>query len=299
MNRTLSITAALFATLCARLVASPLEEAKLSRVVNEVTLAAPPAKPRRAVEQQVMRAGDALRVGPRSRTELLFPDQTLARLGAETELALRGGSRELTLARGTLLLEVPGFRGGARVRLGSLIAVAGAATILVEHLPAQSVKIVVLAGDLRVCVAGFLGDSIVIPPGKMLITAPDVQRLPDPVDVDLSTLVKTSALIDAATFAAGASPLASLPRIEREIARQAGFVKVKRLIPTNLAIVGSGTSVVIPGQAGAGATEETVTQGNRVVVGGRNETAIPNSAGIAAHRSPAEALDEENSLPQP
>ena len=74
---------------------------------------------------------------------------------------------------------------------------------------------------------------------------------------------------------------------------------MKRLIQTNLAIVGSGTSVVIPGQAGAGATEETVTQGNRVVVGGRNETAIPNSAGIAAHRSPAEALDEENSLPQP
>ncbi len=299
MNATLSITAALFAMLCSRLVASPLDEAKVRRVVNEVTLVAPQAKPRRAVEEQVMRAEDALRVGPRSRAELLFPDHTLARLGAETELALRRGSRELALARGTLLLEVPGFRGGVRVRLGSLTAVAGAATILVEHLPAQSVKIVVLAGDLRVCVAGFLGDSIVIPPGKMLITAPEVKRLPDPVDVDLSTLVKTSALIDAGTFSAGAAPLASLPRIEREILRQAGFFKVKRLIPTNLAIVGSGTSVVIPGQEGAGATEAKVTPGNSVVVGGRNEMAIPNSAEIAAHRSPAETLDEENSLPQP
>ncbi len=299
MNATLPITAALFAMLCAHLVASPLDGAKVSRVVNEVTVAAPSAKPRRAVEQQAIRADDTVRVGSRSRAELLFPDHTLVRLGSETELAFRRGTRELTLARGTLLLEVPGFRGGARARLGSLIAVAGEATILVEHLPAQSMKIVVLAGDLRVCVAGFLGDSIVIPPGKMLITAPDVQRLPDPVDVDLSTLVKTSALIDAGTFSAGAAPLASLPRIEREIARQAGSFKAKRLIPTNLAIVGSGASVVIPGQPAAGQTEETVTEGNSVVVGGRNATAIPKAAEIAAQRSPAESLGEENYLPQP
>ncbi len=291
MNATLPITAALFAMLCTRLDASPLAEAKVSRVVNEVTVAAPQAKPRRAAEQQVVGAENAVRVGPRSRAELLFPDHTLARLGAETDLGFRRGTRELALAQGTLLLEVPGFRGGARVRTGSLTAVCGAATILVEHLPSQSLKIVVLAGNVRVCVAGFLGDSIVLSPGKMLITTPEVKRLPDPVDVDLSTLVKTSALIEAAKFSAGAAPLASLPRIEREIARQAGSFKSARLIPTNLAIVGSGTSVVIPGQPAAG--------GNSVVVDSENDAAIPKSAGIAAHRSPAGTHDDGNPLPQP
>jgi hypothetical protein len=299
MNASLPITAALFAMLCARLVASPLDDATVSRVVHEVTLAAPQARPRGAAQHQVVRPDDTVRVGARSRAELRFPDHTLARLGAETELALRRGTRELTLARGTLLLEVPGFRGGARVRMGSLTAVCGAATILVEHLPAQSVKLMVLAGDLRVCVAGFLGDSIVIPPGKMLITTPEVKRLPDPVDVDLSTLVKTSALINAATFAAGAAPLASLPRIEREIARQADSFKAKRLIPTNLAIVGSGTSVVIPGQPDAESTEEPIARGNSAIVDGRSETAAPNPAGLAVHRELAREADRESPLPEP
>ena len=294
MNSTLPIAAALFALLGSALVASPLDAAKVSCVVNEVQIVAAHGKPRRAAAQEVMRAGDGLRVGLGSRAELLFADHTLARLGAETVLGWHCGTRELALERGTLLLEVPAFRGGARVCTGALTAVCGAATILVEHLPLQSLKIVVLAGDLRVSAAGFLGDSIVIPPGKMLITTPDVTRLPDPVDVDLSTLVKTSALVDAAAFSAGTAPLASLPRIQREIGRQAEFFKVKRLIPTNLAIVGSGTSVVIPGQPAAEATG-----GRTAEVEGRNETAAPKRAEIAQARSLAGSADEEDSLPKP
>ena len=299
MNSPIFTTAALFAMLGSSLVASSLDAPKVSRLVNEVQVAAPHGKPRRAAEQQVVRADDGLRVGPRSRAELLFADGTLARLGAETVLGFRRGQRELALERGTLLLEVPGFRGGARVCTGSLTAVCGAATILVEHLPSQSVKIVVLEGDLRVSTGGFLGDSLVIPPGKMLITAPDAKRIPDPVDVDLSTLVKTSALVAAATFAAGAAPLASLPRIQREIARQVGSIKVKRLIPTNLAILGSGTSVVIPGAPSAETTDGPAAGERTAVVDGRNETATPNRREIALHRPPAETPDEENSLPAP
>jgi hypothetical protein len=38
-----------------------------------------------------------------------------------------------------------------------------------------------------------------------------------------------------------------MPRIERKIASQGALLKDNTLIPTNLAIVGSGTTVVIPG----------------------------------------------------
>ncbi|MGB8170203.1 MAG: FecR family protein [Chthoniobacteraceae bacterium] len=269
-------TAALFAMLGSALVASPLDAPRLSRRVNAVAFD---------------RAGDGFHVGPGSRAELRIPDGTLARLGAETVLRFRRGTRELKLERGTLLLEVPGFCGGARVRAGALTAVCGAGTFLLEHLPSQSLKIVVLEGDARVAASGFLGDSLVIAPGKMLITATDVKIIPDPVDVDLGTLVKTSALLNEA-------PLASRPRIEREIARQAGALRGQRLIPTNLAIVGSGTSVVIPAAPGAAVAGPQSVAKARERAGG-NEDRPLSPAEMTVDQRSASLPIEQIPLPDP
>ena len=287
MNFHFPATIAWIATLSVRLLASPLDEAKVSRVVNEVKVVGAHGVPKPLAEQARVRADDGIHTGPQSRAEVIFPDHTLARLGAETDLALHQRTRELSLDRGTLLLEVPAFCGGAKVCAGALAVVCGATTALIEHLPAKSVKIVVLAGDLRVATGGFFGDSIVIPPGKMLIAAPDVRFIPDPVDVDLATLVKTSALIDATAFSNGKKtalpPLASLPRIEREIARQAKSLTTRRLIPTNLAILGSGTSVVIPGEPPSV----------------ENAKSAPKREEIALEQGAATGIPEENLLPSP
>jgi hypothetical protein len=233
-----------------------LRDAKVSHLVNDVQVADDASRSHPATLQEVVENSAAIATGPLSRVELVFPDRTLTRLGAETLLRFRAGTRDLLLDRGTLLLQVPSFRGGARVALGSLTASLGGATVLVEHLPGASVKLCVLEGDLRVAVNGFLGDSVVLKAGKMLITAPDVRRIPDPVDVDLGILVKTSTLVNSTAFR-GEAPAAvgdfpSRQRLERAVAQQTKLFRKKTLFPTNLAIVGSGTSVVIPGCAGGG-----------------------------------------------
>jgi hypothetical protein len=218
--------------------------------VNDVRVVDPVQGAHPAARDELIPARCAISTGLQSRAELLFPERTLTRLGAETTLRFSGGARDLLLERGTVLLQVPAFHGGALIRTGSLTAAVSGATILIELLPARSLKIVVLEGDLRLSVNEFLGDSMVLTPGKMLITSPKVRRLPDPVDVDLRTLTKTSSLIDPVAFqgssAVSAVLLPSMPLIARTIERQARLIKSRTLLPTNLVILGSGTNVVIP-----------------------------------------------------
>lgn len=283
MNLTFPAIAALFAMLCPPAVAGPLGAPKVTRTVGQVQAVGAAGAADGAALGHPIRAEEKLRVGPRSRAEIAFDDGTLARLGADTLLGFHAGTRELALERGTLLLDVPSFRGAARICAGSLKVEAGGGTILVEHLPAQSLKIVPLAGEPRVSTGAFLGDSLVLAAGKMVIVAPGARRISEPVDVDLATLVKTSGLVDSSSFAAGAAPLRGLPRIERAVARQAQLFKAKVLIPTNLAIVGSGTNVIIPAapMRNGGAQRQA---GKEAGAGGEDEGETPKSAEIAQHR---------------
>jgi hypothetical protein len=251
--------------------------------------------------QEIVELSSTVSVGVHSRAELVFPDRTLARLGGETSLGIKPDSREFRLERGTLLVEVPHFRGGARVRCGHVVATAGSATILIEHLPGKSLKVAVLEGDLRVAVDGFIGDSIVLTPGKLLITTPDARQLPDPVDVDLRTLAATSSLVNPALFLAGAvggaEALPSTSHIESTITRQSKLVQKKTLIPTNLVILGSGTKIVIPTQvaeAQPGATQ-TNPRGGTV----DNESASRSSTSTAANRTVGDTGLPPEPLPVP
>ncbi len=292
MKFTAIAIAAALAILSPALTAGALKGATVSRIVNDVQVIAPQGKDRRAAECEILGDDASVRVGARSRMELVFADQTIARLGAETALRFQPGKRALRLDRGTLLLQVPGFRGGASILTGPLKLSCGEATILIEHLPGKSLKAVVLEGEMRVSVDRFLGDSIIVPAGKMLITSADVKRIPDPVDTDLRTLVTTSALINPSAFRGAEpgpeiAPLPSLPRILRQIARQEVALNARRLIRTNLVIFGSGTNVVIPG-----AVDASVTSQNP-------ESADRRTAEIAVAPMPEQPMAIAPALPEP
>jgi hypothetical protein len=77
----------------------------------------------------------------------------------------------------------------------------------------------------------------------MLITNPDATRLPDPVDVDLDRLLKTSLLIN--DFA----PLRRQDLIAKESEKQQRAKSKKSLIDTNLVIFGKGTLVSLTNPA--------------------------------------------------
>jgi hypothetical protein len=74
----------------------------------------------------------------------------------------------------------------------------------------------------------------------MVIMRPDAKKIPDPVDVDLKLIVKTSTLVN---FSNESAPLPSMPLILAAINDQAKLLATKDLIPTNLVM--RGTKVIL------------------------------------------------------
>ena len=221
-------------------VAGPLTSAEVTKIINRVTVIEPPKGDHPAVLRDVIKDDLGLQTGVRSRSELLFQDNTLTRLGAETFFSFKTGTRDLTLERGSMLLQVPKGLGGAKIHTAAVTAAITGTTIMMEYSPGQYLKVLVLEGSLRLSRNGSFGNSLVLRPGKMVIMRPDAKTIPDPIDVDLAQIVRTSAL---ANFP-GKNILPSMPLIQAAIADQARELKQGTLVPTNL-VMGHGTTVVL------------------------------------------------------
>src|SRR5204863_4550872 len=104
----------------------------------------------------------------------------------------------------------------------------------------QYLKVLVLEGSLRLSRNGSFGDSLVLHPGKMVIMRPDAKKIPDPIDIDLAEIVRTSTLVNFP----GSKVLPSIPLIQAAITDQAKAMAKGTLVPTNL-VMGHGTKVVL------------------------------------------------------
>ena len=82
--------------------AAQLREARVTEVVKDVKLLPTASAPRPAAVSDEVRDGTAVRTGVESRSELKFPDQTLARLGANTVFSFSEGTRSLNLQDGAM-----------------------------------------------------------------------------------------------------------------------------------------------------------------------------------------------------
>src|SRR6202023_3924748 len=114
------------------------------------------------------------------------------------------------------------------------------AQIVMEYIPNQYIKVLVLEGSLRLSRNGASSDSVVLRPGKMVIMRPDAKRIPDPADVDLEHIVKTSTLVNFP----GGDMLPSMALIHAAINDQAKELAKGILLPTNL-VIGHGTKVIL------------------------------------------------------
>jgi hypothetical protein len=240
MAKILKAAAALALSICAVPVGSfaktELTEARITRIIREVLLLPEQAAPHPAALQDMVRGGTAIRTGLDSRTELTFPDQTLARLGANTVFSFSGGTRALDLGGGAMLLHVPKGAGGAKILTAAVTAAITGTTVLIEYHPpkgahrrkdfsspnrggkkndlsSNSIKFITLEGVARIYIKGRPGEPILVPAGKELVISPDGSSY-DLVEVNVEELVKTSQLIT------DFSPLPSYPLIVEEIQRQ-------------------------------------------------------------------------------
>ena len=229
-----------------RLFAAPLTEAHVTKIINEVKVVDPRVGDRTAQLNDRIHDDLALTTGIKSRSELLFQDNTLTRLGPESYFSFQGGTRDMTLQRGTLLLQVPKGLGGAKIHTAAVTAAITGTTIMIEHIPQKSLKVLVLEGSLRLS-NGRFGDSLLLTPGKMVIMPPNAKRIPDPVTVDLKKIVKTSELVNMGSGKKGHKdkPLPSIALIDQEIDKQQEGKDDHRLVDTNLLIMGKGTNVTL------------------------------------------------------
>src|SRR6476660_9874528 len=221
-------------------IAGPLTSAEVTKIINRVSVIDPAKGTHPAMLRDVIKDNLALQTGARSRSELLFQDNTLTRIGAETFFSFKTGTRDMTLEKGSMLLQVPKGLGGAKIYTAAVTAAITGTTIMMEYSPGQYIKVLVLEGSLRLSRNGSFGDSLVLHAGKMVIMRPDAKKIPDPIDVDLAEIVRTSTLVNLP----GGNILPSMPLIQAAISDQAKELAKGILVPTNL-VMGHGTKVVL------------------------------------------------------
>ena len=221
-------------------IAGPLTSAEVTKIINRVSVVDPAKGGHPAMLRDVIKDDLGLQTAAKSRSELLFQDNTLTRIGAETFFSFKTGTRDMTLEKGSMLLQVPKGLGGAQIHTAAVTAAITGTTIMMEYSPGQYLKVLVLEGSLRLSRNGSFGDSLVLHPGKMVIMRPDAKKIPDPIDVDLAQIVRTSTLVNFP----GGNILPSMPLIQAAISDQAKEVAKGILVPTNL-VMGHGTKVVL------------------------------------------------------
>src|SRR5437870_8628112 len=229
--------------------AGPLTEAHVTKIIDDVRVIDPAKGIHSAAINEKIKDEIGLKTGVKSRSELLFQDNTLTRIGPETSFSFKAGTRDLTLEKGTMLLQVPKGLGGAKIRTAAVTAALTGTTIMMEYSPKQYLKVLVLEGSLRLSRNGSFGDSVTLHPGKMVIMRPDAKRIPEPIDVGLTQIVRTSTLVNFP----GSNILSSMSLIQAAINDQARELTKGTLVPTNL-VMGSGTNVVLASKDQLGKT---------------------------------------------
>src|SRR4029077_13695899 len=235
----LTITASLATWFPGRLNAASTNEARITRVKNQVQLA-DSKNARRASVNDIVHEQTVVRTGNGSRAELSFSDETVVRLAAHTACDFNRGTRGLNLKDGAALVQAPREANGTTIHAGSVVAAVAGTTVMIEYHPGFY-KFLVLEGTVRSYCPGHLGDSVLVRAGQMVFGNPEA-ALSDPVDVDIDRFMKTSRLIT------DFPPLRSEKSIIAESRKQQREKSNKSLVDTNLVILGGGTQVSVTDQ---------------------------------------------------
>jgi len=230
-----------------RLDAASTNEARVTRVKNQVQLGNSKNIARSASVNDIVREQTIVRTGNGSRGEVTFSDETVVRLAAHTVFDFNQGTRGLNLGEGAVLIQAPKEANGAKIRAGSVAAAVADTTVMIEYHPGFY-KFLVLEGTARIYRPGHLGDSVLVSPGQMVFGNPE-SALSDPVDVDIERFMKTS------RFITDFPPLRSAKSIAAESQKQQHEKSTKNLVDTNLVIFGGGTQVSVTDQGQPGTAD--------------------------------------------
>lgn len=221
----------------ANLFAAGYNKAEFTRLHNQVNVLKGEAAPKPAVVGQEITNVTSVATGPESRAELRFPDKSLTRIGANSRFTLKGDGRTLDLEGGVMMLQVPKKMGGAKVRTAAVTAAVTGTTVLFEYLPGGYVKLICVEGSVDLSMNKNPSQFVTLGAGQMIIMKADGNTIPQPVDIDLATLLKSSKLISADDLGPNSK------QIQQAMQQQQEEIQEGDLVVTNMVIEGRGTLV--------------------------------------------------------
>lgn len=190
------------------------QEARVTQVIREVNLLPADAPPRRAVVNENVSATTAVKTGGDSRAELTFIDLTITRLGANTLYSFKNAGRRVELSSGSVLVRVPKNSGSATIVTSAVTAGSTGTTFIFENISSGGARLTVLEGSARLTLVKNRDQTRGVNAGQTLEVPAGASRIPEPREIDLDRLMKTSPLI------VGFRPLPSQNLINNAIRQQ-------------------------------------------------------------------------------
>lgn len=214
----------------------PFKTAKFSQVVNQVEIVREGGNTRKAAAlNDLLNAPEGVRTGPKSRAELIFPDETVTRVGANTVMTFSSQEREVNLQQGTVIFHSPQGKGGGVIKTAAATAAVTGTTITCMTTSNGGFKLMVLEGKARATLPN--GKRRTLQAGQMTFVVPGRQNLGPVLEFDLGRNVQGSRLIKGFK-----KEMPSMKKIERSVFKQEREFKRGRAESTDLEVGDAKTS---------------------------------------------------------
>ena len=244
-------------------------EARVTRIVRDVKLLPSEGKAKPAALDDKVSEGTGVRTGTASRSELTFVDLTIERLGSDTVFSFNRGGRSVRLDNGSMLMRVPKDSGGASMSTHAVTVGITGTTLILESTRAGRNKLTVLEGGARISLNKNRSESVYVRGGQMEDVPPGATKLPPPVNVNLSDIMKKNPLItdfgplpsrDLIMQTASTPTVYQGQPVDGGPTRPEPVFVQPSIIPT---IIGGGLGPILGGGGGGGHHSNTATNTNR------------------------------------
>jgi hypothetical protein len=209
--------------------AAPIQNLKFTDVVKDVKVLNVATK-----QETTAKVGDTLappnviKTGADSRAELIAEDQTVTRVGANTIFSVEANSRDVNIAKGSVLFHSPAGKGGGNIKSAGATASVLGTTLIVGANQSGGFKVMLLEGKGQVTGAG--GGASKLNAGQMSFAMPG-KSPSQPLNFALKGQVSGSKLVGGFS-----KPLASIAKIEAAVAVQQSKLESGKLESTGLMI---------------------------------------------------------------
>ena len=237
MKKTPILQSLVFACGCLALVpaanAATIEQSTVSEVVRQVNVIEAAGNRQKAAKpQDVFRIHDVMRTGSESRAEMIAPDQTVTRIGANTVFSFSPEKREINLQRGSVLFSSPTGKGGGTIKTGAATASVLGTTIIVVATKNGGFKMLVLEGRGKARLPN--GKARILNAGQLIFILPGSTDFGPAYDFHLSEQIAAALLVNGFK-----RPLPSMDKILAAIEKQESQIATGQVITTRM-IVGEG-----------------------------------------------------------